>query len=291
MDFDLLDYCLTNKILPLCLPAHTSHILQPLDVSIFSPMGTYYAQEVNKLRVPVDKDQFPNLIAHAHVKGFSKANIRAGFRASGIYPYNPAIILDTLSLPEPTLLPQDPSPPVVPCLQTPADLITFQPRTPKTPHSIHNVYVERLSAITSNSPTSIKLRSVLTKLKRSAEPNAANVVMHEAGEAYLREEIPQITAKGKADRRHLNSDTACLLERGEVLAELKRKRDEKDAATRQRKQRKRVTPSCAVSTSTQNVTLLAEGEETVGNRSISGAGGGDGSLVPGNLQFFHVNFD
>lgn len=132
---------------------------------------------------------------------------------------------------------------------------------------------------------------MLTKLKRSAEQNAANVVMHEAGEAYLREEIRQITAKGKADRRYLNSDTACLLECGQVWDELKRKRDEKDAATRQRKQRKCVTPSSAVSTSTQNVTLPAEGEGTVWNRSISGAGGGDGSLVPRHLQFFHVNFD
>ena len=73
---------------------------------------------------------------------------------------------------------------------------------------------------------------MLTKLKRSAEQNAVNVVMHEAGETYFREEIRQITAKGKTDRRHLNSDTACLLESGEVLAELKRKRDEKDATIR-----------------------------------------------------------
>lgn len=139
-------YCLTNKILPLCLPAHMSHILQPLDVSIFSPMSTYYSQEVNKLRISVDKDQFPNLLTRTHTKAFTKANIRACFHASGIYPYNPAVILDTLSLPEPALQPQDPSPPIVPCLQTPTNLITFQPKAPKTPHSIHNLYVEGVTA-------------------------------------------------------------------------------------------------------------------------------------------------
>ena len=73
------------------------------------------------------------------------------------------------------------------------------------------------------------IRSVLTKLKSSAERNLAQVIMHQAGEAHLREEVKQITAKGKADRRQLNSDAACVLERGEVLAELKRKRDMKDA--------------------------------------------------------------
>ena len=106
MDFDLLEFCLNHKILPLCLSAHTSHVLQPLDVSIFSPISTYYAQEVNKLHIPVDKDIFPNLLARAHVKAFTPANIRAGFRATGIYPFNPHIILDTLNLPEPSLLPK-----------------------------------------------------------------------------------------------------------------------------------------------------------------------------------------
>lgn len=76
--------------------------------------------------------------------------------------------------------------------------------------------------------------------------------MHQAGEAHLREEVKQITAKGKADRRQLNSDAACVLERGEVLAELKCKRDVKDAEQAQRRQRKRTTAS-----SQQPVTSLA----------------------------------
>lgn len=242
IDFTILDYCLDHKILPFCLPAHTSHILQPLDVAVFSPISRYYSQEVNKLKVPVDKDQFPNLLARAHRKAFTKENIQAGFRATGIYPYNPRVILDTLSLPEPKLPPQNPLPPRLIVLQTPQDLIAFQPKTPTTPRAIHNLYVEGLSAITSNSPCLIKLRLVLTKLKMSAEQNAASVVMHEAGEAHLREEVRQITARGKADRRHLNSEAACILERGEVLAEMKRKRDEKDAEQAQRRQRRRNRP-------------------------------------------------
>jgi hypothetical protein len=83
----------------------------------------------------------------------------------------------------------------------------------------------------------------MTKLKRSAEYSAAKVVMHEAGEEHLREEIRQIVAKGKADKRQLNSNAACILERGDVLADLKRKRDEKDAQkqNRTRQTRKKTT--------------------------------------------------
>ncbi|PWW73467.1 hypothetical protein C7212DRAFT_149699, partial [Tuber magnatum] len=79
-------------ILPLCLPAHTSHILQPLDIFVFSLISTYYTQEVNKLRVPVNKDQFPNLLAHTHIKAFTVSNIKTGFQVIGIYPFNPSII-------------------------------------------------------------------------------------------------------------------------------------------------------------------------------------------------------
>lgn len=76
----------------------------------------------------------------------------------------------------------------------------------------------------------------------SAEHNAASVIMHKAGEAHLHEEVRQITAKGKADRPHLNSEAACILERGEVLAEMKHKRDEKDSEQAQRRQRRRNRP-------------------------------------------------
>jgi hypothetical protein len=242
LDLGLIEYCLAHKILPFCLPAHTSHILQPLDVSIFSPMKTYYGQEVNNLRVSVDKDLFPNLLARARTKAFTSHNVKAGFHATGIHPYNPHIILHTLSLPEPSLPPPQPIPPISLEYQTPQDLLTYRPATPTTPQSIHNLYVEGLATINSNSPRSIKQRTIFTKFKRSAERNAASVVMHEAGEAHLREEIKQMVAKGKADKRQLNSNAACILERGDTLAEMKRHRDEKDAEKENRKRQKKAPP-------------------------------------------------
>ena len=37
------DYCLEHKILTLCMPPHSSHILQPLDVVCFSPLKRKYS--------------------------------------------------------------------------------------------------------------------------------------------------------------------------------------------------------------------------------------------------------
>lgn len=41
-----LDYCVENKIIPYCLPPHTTHRLQPLDVSIFGPYKHYYQKQL-----------------------------------------------------------------------------------------------------------------------------------------------------------------------------------------------------------------------------------------------------
>jgi hypothetical protein len=43
-EFD--QYCTENKIITLCIPAHTSHLLQPLNVSCFSPLKRAYGHEI-----------------------------------------------------------------------------------------------------------------------------------------------------------------------------------------------------------------------------------------------------
>lgn len=48
-------------------------------------------------------------------------------------------------------------------------------------------------------------------------------------EKHLQEQAMQQEKKGQADTCHVNSHSACILKRGTVLAELKRKQDEKEA--------------------------------------------------------------
>lgn len=53
-----IEYSLDHEIHSFCLPVHTSHVCQPLDIGIFSSLSTKYKQEVNLLLVPVDKPGF-----------------------------------------------------------------------------------------------------------------------------------------------------------------------------------------------------------------------------------------
>ena len=42
-----MEYCVNHKVILLCLLAHTTHLLQPLDVGIFAPLATAYKNLVH----------------------------------------------------------------------------------------------------------------------------------------------------------------------------------------------------------------------------------------------------
>ena len=59
-EFD--QFCLDNHIVTLCMPSHSSHLLQPLDVACFGPLKTAYSKLVQQLACNgifhVDKTDF-----------------------------------------------------------------------------------------------------------------------------------------------------------------------------------------------------------------------------------------
>jgi DDE superfamily endonuclease len=78
----------------LCLPAHTSHILQPLDVSIFPPMKASYASACTKYKrenptINFTKTTMASIIGTIWRDVMTQSNIKAGFRKTGIHPYKP----------------------------------------------------------------------------------------------------------------------------------------------------------------------------------------------------------
>ena len=80
------------------LPPHCTDLLQPLDVSCFSPLKTYYEQVLKTeqgktgAKEKLGKGEFVNILCDKEVwfKGLSEDNIKAGFRATGIVPIDPA---------------------------------------------------------------------------------------------------------------------------------------------------------------------------------------------------------
>ncbi|RPB01252.1 CENP-B protein [Choiromyces venosus 120613-1] len=42
VNINFLEYCIKNRVIPICLPPRTSHRLQPLNISVFSPYKRAY---------------------------------------------------------------------------------------------------------------------------------------------------------------------------------------------------------------------------------------------------------
>ena len=84
-------------IVVLCLPPHTTHVSQPLDVSFFRPLKAYWSDACHKYmqdnpgRV-VTKYQFSALFSQAWYKAIKPDNIISGFQKAGICPFNPKAV-------------------------------------------------------------------------------------------------------------------------------------------------------------------------------------------------------
>jgi hypothetical protein len=71
-----IQFCLANGIQPLCLPRHSTHFLQPLDVSVFNALAHFYKKVLAKrcmfsAHFSVDKIDFLELLHEARKQTFT----------------------------------------------------------------------------------------------------------------------------------------------------------------------------------------------------------------------------
>lgn len=147
-EFD--QYCSQHSIITLCMPAHSSHILQPLDVGCFSVLKRTYGQAVEGVMKTginhIDKTDFLQLYQNAHSRTFHQNNIRSSFAATGLIPFKPDYVLEQLHV-----VLRTPTPPPQP-FQQPLWI-------PETPHNIVELQhqteaVKRLIRYRTQSPPS-----------------------------------------------------------------------------------------------------------------------------------------
>lgn len=113
MTEEFLFECYDNNIYLLFLPAHASHVLQPLDVAVFGPLKHAYRKFISDLASIADSSQIGKIsflynYNKARKKALTKNNACAGFKATGLWPVNLAKVLMN------PMVTQTPIPPVTP---------------------------------------------------------------------------------------------------------------------------------------------------------------------------------
>ncbi|XP_015123384.1 uncharacterized protein LOC107045584 [Diachasma alloeum] len=98
-NLEVIEYVRAHNTVILCFPPHCTHRLQPLDVSVMKPVSIYYADEISE-RERKDPGRntvlgdIPFLFGRADVKAARSSVIVNGFKATGIYPFNPQRFID-----------------------------------------------------------------------------------------------------------------------------------------------------------------------------------------------------
>ena len=127
VDFEA--YCKDHNIIPICLPPHSSHITQPLDVGFFSALKRAYGHEINSfVRAHINhitKVEFFLAFHAAYKRSMTKENMAGAFRGAGLIPFDPEVVISKLDVKIRTPTPTGPPD---------ANTDTWVSQTPRNPH-------------------------------------------------------------------------------------------------------------------------------------------------------------
>jgi hypothetical protein len=132
------------------MPPHASYILQPLDVGCFALLKRAYKTEINVLANShinyINKRTFLATFLAVYNKAISKSNILLSFRATGLVPLDPEVVLSKLEVKPRTPTPPAPGPTLWQ-LKTPSKAIEIDSQT--------TLIIKRIRDHKSSSPDSI----------------------------------------------------------------------------------------------------------------------------------------
>lgn len=204
-------FCEENNIILLWMPPHSSHLLQPLDVGCFGPLKTAFSKQNQSLIrnhiFHVRKEDFLATFQTAFLAAFTTINIQAGFRGSGIHPFNPEAVLSELDP-----LPRSPSPTLSQGswnAKTPSNTLEMDKQA--------TLVKQRLERHQSSSPTPIF--EALSQLSKGAQMMAASAALLQSQVSALQQANKAMHERRKRKRKVLQSDKALSVAEAVAIAE------------------------------------------------------------------------
>ena len=101
---EAIDLARNHGLSLLTLPPHCSHRLQPLDVAVYGPLKKFFslfadAWQTSHPGLPITIYEIAEISCQAYYKSFTQENVISGFKATGIFPFNPEVFGEDAFLP------------------------------------------------------------------------------------------------------------------------------------------------------------------------------------------------
>ncbi|KJZ69849.1 hypothetical protein HIM_10749 [Hirsutella minnesotensis 3608] len=102
VNMDFLEWCDQHRIIVAVFPPHSTHRLQPLDVSLFGPLSTAYTNQLIQWTaktqglIGLSKRGFWALFWNVFGSSFSAENIASGWKRTRLLPFDPDVVLSQI---------------------------------------------------------------------------------------------------------------------------------------------------------------------------------------------------
>ena len=210
-EFEL--FCKEHKIITLCMPSHSSHILQPLDVGCFGPLKKAYGKEIEGLMrakiTHITKADFLPAFCIAFKAAMTEQNIQGAFRGAGLIPFDPKRVLSRLDV-----RPRTPSPDGE-AIDLPHPWVPKTPNNPTEATSQANYIKRRISRHQGSSPTSIL--AAVDQITKGTCGIMHRMALLKAEVEQLREANALLSTRRRARKTRLRQGGSMTIAEGQAL--------------------------------------------------------------------------
>lgn len=232
--WEFFDYCLKHKIIPFCLPPHSTHLLQPLDIGLFGPLQRHYSnildeaaqggelginkgmflQYVYLLRCPTFSQlTLDRYLFRARRMTYTTKNICAAWEAAGIWPFNPRRV----------------SKPKISASANRRDSLAIT-ATPRNSRMARSTTKLALSYIKGNNETACKLRAIVKQMDKGLQQAITDKEINDHVHQKIRETAAKKSKNNFTDRKLLSKARVITTEEVIRLREIRETADATKAA-------------------------------------------------------------
>lgn len=210
-------YCREHNIITLCMPPHSSHLLQPLDVGSFGPLKKAYSRQIEQLMrmniTHISKLEFLCAFRGAFFASLTEKNIQGGFAGAGLVPYNPDRVISKLDVRIRT-----PTPPA----SSPTTALPWVSQTPYNPREAtsQSAFIKtRISNHQSSSPT--PMLTAVDQFTRGAMGIMYEVALLRAEASSLRKANEEVSKRRRAKKTRVRLGGSLTVQEAQDLLDQK----------------------------------------------------------------------